>query len=92
MKDDNLIELTLQIDGMHCPMCEDHVNNKIRRVKGVRKVSSSHRKNQATVIIEEGTSVEEVANAVTSQGYRLLHSETKPYVKKGFFASLFKKS
>ena len=88
MESKNQIEATLSIEGMHCPMCEDHVNDKIRRVKGVKKVNSSHRKNNAIVIMEEGTPLTELSKAVSQEGYRVLGMTSKPYVKKGFFSSL----
>ena len=79
----------MQIEGMHCPMCEDHVNDKIRRVRGVRSVKSSHRKGIAVVVLEEGTNREEVRNAVASMGYRFLSESEKPYQKRSLFDKIF---
>lgn len=88
---EELLELTLKIDGMKCGMCESHINDLVRRVKGVKKVNSSHSRGEAVVILSKDTSIEDIKNAITKDGYRVLNEETKPYVKKGFFASLFKK-
>ena len=53
MKEKKLIQYTLTIDGMKCGMCESHVNDVVRRVKGVKKVTSSHLKGNTVVVMEE---------------------------------------
>lgn len=87
---ENLIEYTLGVDGMKCGMCESHVNDVVRRVEGVKKVNSSHVKNNCVVIIEEDCSREAIKDAISKQGYRVLSENEKPYVKKTIF-SIFKK-
>ena len=37
-----MLKITLEVEGMHCGMCETHVNDVVRRVDGVKKVKSSH--------------------------------------------------
>ena len=39
-----MIKIVLEVEGMHCGMCETHVNDVVRRVEGVKKVKSSHAK------------------------------------------------
>ncbi|MDE7076510.1 MAG: cation transporter, partial [Clostridia bacterium] len=34
-----MIELTIEVEGMKCGMCESHVNDVVRRVSGVKKVN-----------------------------------------------------
>ena len=48
-----MIMLTLTIDGMHCSMCESHVNDIIRRSEKIKKVTSSHLKNETKIILED---------------------------------------
>lgn len=36
-----MIKTTVGIDGMMCGMCEDHVNDAIRKSFDIKKVSSS---------------------------------------------------
>lgn len=45
-------KITLKIDGMMCGMCESHVNDCIRRSFNVKKVKSSHIKNETVIITE----------------------------------------
>ena len=37
-----MVKITAQVEGMHCGMCEAHVNGVVRRAFPVKKVSSSH--------------------------------------------------
>lgn len=90
MEEKKLIQYTLTIDGMKCGMCESHVNDVVRRVKGVKKVTSSHLKGNIVVLMEETTSKKEIKNVIEKEGYHVLNEEEKPYEKKGFF-SIFKK-
>ena len=78
MEEKKLVQYTLSIDGMKCGMCESHVNDVVRRVKGVKKVNSSHLKGN------------DIKNAIEKEGYHVLKEEEKPYQRKGFF-SIFKK-
>ncbi len=90
MSETKLVEYTLKIDGMKCGMCESHVNDVVRKVSGVKRVTSSHVKNNSVIIMEEGTSKEKLKDAITKQGYKVLGEEEKPYVKRGLFSFLKK--
>ena len=43
-------KITLEIDGMMCGMCENHVNDAIRNEFTVKKVTSSHTKNRSLLL------------------------------------------
>lgn len=87
---ENLIEYTLGVEGMKCGMCESHVNDVVRKVEGVKKVNSSHSKNNCVIVMEANTSKETIKDAISKQGYTIFSEEEKPYVKKTMF-SIFKK-
>lgn len=80
-----MIELTIAVEGMMCGMCESHVNDAVRRVNGVKKVSSSHSKARTVVIAEDSVDSEKLAEAIKAQGYGVENIECKPYVKRGIF-------
>ncbi|MGN1104368.1 MAG: heavy-metal-associated domain-containing protein [Candidatus Coproplasma sp.] len=80
-----MTELKIQVEGMHCGMCESHVNDVVRRVAGVKKVSSSHARNQTVVIAEDGVDKEAIVQAIKSQGYAVGRVDSQPYVKRGLF-------
>lgn len=80
-----MIELTIKVEGMMCGMCESHVNDAVRRVNGVKKVSSSHSKAKTVVIAEESVDSDSIVEAIRSQGYGVGDVERKPFVKRGIF-------
>lgn len=48
-------KVTVKIEGMMCGMCEAHICDEIRRNFGVKKVSASHKKGEATILTERAT-------------------------------------
>ena len=76
---------TLNITGMACNMCEAHVNDAIRENFKVKKVNSSHTKNQTEIISEEPLDETAIKEAVAPTGYKLLGISSEPYEKKGLF-------
>ncbi|MCD8295154.1 MAG: cation transporter [Clostridia bacterium] len=76
---------TLKIDGMHCGMCEAHVNDMVRDAVDVKKVTSSHTKGETVIITETAPDLEAITAAIQKQGYRVLSSESEEYEKKGLF-------
>lgn len=80
-----MIEITIEVEGMKCGMCESHVNDTVRRVTGVKKVNSSHAKNKTVVIAEDSVNPEEIVKAIAAQGYNVGRTESKPYEKRGLF-------
>ncbi len=84
-----MVKMTLDVDGMMCGMCEAHVNDAIRKVFEVKKVTSSHSKGQTEIIAEQPLDEEKLKETIDSTGYKVLGVKTEPYEKKGF--SLFRK-
>ncbi|MCD8285995.1 MAG: cation transporter [Clostridia bacterium] len=80
-----MYRITLKIDGMHCGMCEAHVNDMVRDAADVKKVTSSHTKGETVILSETAPDTEAIAAAIQAQGYRVLSSETEEYEKKGLF-------
>ena len=50
-----MYQITLNIDGMMCGMCESHINDAVRNAFPVKKVTSSHSRGE-TVILSETAS------------------------------------
>ena len=48
-----MFKITVDVDGMQCGMCENHVNEAVRGAFPVKKVSSSHSKKQTVIIIRQ---------------------------------------
>ena len=82
----NMIKIEFEVDGMRCGMCEAHINDAVRRVEGVRKVSSSHKKGKTEVIAQDGTNPEMIKQAIEQQGYIVKNTESGSYEKRGLFS------
>ena len=82
-----MVKMTLSVDGMACGMCEAHVNDAVRKVFQVKKVTSSHSKGITEIIAEEPLDEEKLKSAIEATGYTVLGIKTEPYEKKKF--SLF---
>ena len=76
---------TVKIDGMMCGMCEAHMNDAIRKEFDVKKVTSSHTKNESVIICENELDEAAISKAVADTGYELKGIEKEPYKKRGLF-------
>ena len=83
-----MLKIVLEVEGMHCGMCETHVNDVVRRIEGVKKVKSSHAKGRTEVVAEAEDSVNTalIKEAIAKQGYGVGRIETQPYEKHGLFS------
>lgn len=67
---------SLQIEGMTCASCAEHVRNALQKVPGVRSVSVSYPDRLAKLTLDEGTSPAALTTAVAAAGYRALRADT----------------
>ena len=81
-----MLKITLEVEGMHCGMCETHVNDVVRRVEGVKKVASSHAKGRTEVLAEDAVNIELIKEAIAKQGYAVEKVTSEPYEKRGLFS------
>ena len=80
-----MIKTIAKVDGMMCGMCEAHVNDAVRKVFDVKKVSSSHAKGETIIISENEIDAEKLTAAIDETGYKVLSVNSEPYKKKGLF-------
>ena len=80
-----MVKTTVEVTGMACGMCEAHVNDAIRDAFSIKKVSSSHTKNETEIISEEELDAKKIKNVITEQGYEVGAIKSEPYQKKGLF-------
>ncbi len=80
-----MYETIVKIDGMMCGMCESHINDVIRKTCNPKKVKSSAKKNQATILSEDELDLNALEKAIEATGYHYVSAESKPYEKKGLF-------
>ncbi|WP_334145958.1 heavy-metal-associated domain-containing protein [Muricomes intestini] len=85
-----MIEIKMQVDGMQCGMCETHINDAVRRAFPVKKVTSSHSKNQTVILSEKDIDEAELRGIIDDTGYEVVSVLKAPYEKKGLFSSFRK--
>ena len=85
-------EFIIKIDGMMCGMCENHVNDAIRNVSNVKKVTSSHKNGETVIVADDDFDLDKATSSITALGYKVGEITEKPYKKQGFFSNLFKKN
>ena len=66
---------SLQIEGMTCASCADHVRDALQTVPGVQSVSVSYADRLAKVTVDEGTAPAALTAAVAAAGYKALRAE-----------------
>ena len=86
-----MLKITLNIEGMKCPNCENHMNEAIRKNFDVEEVTSSHAKNETVIITENDIDESKLSEIVTEEGYEFKGITKELYEKKGFFSKIFKK-
>ena len=80
-----MVKITAGIDGMMCNMCEAHMNDAVRNIFKVKKVSSSHTDKRSVIIAKEDIPEDKLREVVEKTGYKLTSYESEPYEKKGLF-------
>ena len=80
-----MYQITLNIDGMMCAMCESHVNDAVRNAFPVKKVTSSHSRGETVILSETEIPEAELRPVIAKTGYELMSYACAPYEKKSLF-------
>lgn len=72
---------------MQCGMCEAHVNDAVRKAFDVKKVTSSHTKNQTVILSEQPIDEQALRDVINRTGYEVTSLTSEPYEKKGLFGA-----
>lgn len=83
-------KITLKVDGMQCGMCEAHVNDAVRGMFPVKKVTSSHSKGETVILAEQPIDEQALRDTIGKTGYTVLSVSVEPYERKGLFSGLHK--
>ena len=86
-----MLKITMEIDGMMCGMCENHINDAIRREFKVKKVTSSHTKRQTVILTEKPLDEDRLRKVIDETSYKVMSIETVEEEKRGGLFGLFKK-
>lgn len=63
-----MVKITVGIDGMACGMCEAHINEAVRNVFPVKKVTSSHTRKETVILAEREIPERRFAKSLRRQG------------------------
>ncbi len=74
-----MVKITLIIEGMVCGMCEAHINDTIRNVFKVKKVTSSRAKKKTVIISPNELPNEELKSTIKNAGYDVISIRSEPY-------------
>ncbi len=85
-----MLKITVKVDGMMCGMCEAHVNDAVRKLCKVKKVTSSHSKGETVIITETDIPDTSLKTALEAIGYKILSASRESYEKKGLLGFLKK--
>ena len=83
-----MVKITIGVEGMACGMCEAHINEAVRNIFQVKKVTSSHTKKQTVIVAEKDISEQELKNVIEKAGYDVVSVSSEPYEKKGLFGKM----
>lgn len=77
-----MVKITVKVEGMACGMCEAHINEAVRNAFSVKKVTSSHTKNQTIILAENELDEQKLKEVIAKSGYDLVSIGKEPYEKK----------
>lgn len=73
---DDLIQTTIEIEGMTCDACQEHVDHAINELEGIVSVKTSYSLENTIVEFDKTkTDLEEIRNAINSTGYKAIDHE-----------------
>lgn len=81
-------KIVIGIDGMACEMCEAHVKDVLRKHFNPEKVTASHQKGEATMVVQQEVAPEAIHGALDPTGYTVTSIHREDYVKRGLLSFL----
>lgn len=80
-----MLQYTVQVDGMMCGMCENHVNDAVRKAFSVKKVTASRSKHRVEIVTEDELDEQLLRDTIQALGYDVGEIRKEPWKKKGLF-------
>jgi copper chaperone CopZ len=72
----NIQTVNLEIKGMTCTSCEEHINHSVNQLNGILNVKSSYENENAEIEFDNSkTTIEEIKKAVNSTGYSVINTK-----------------
>lgn len=86
-----MLQITVGVEGMQCPMCEAHVNEAVRNAFCVESVTVSHKKKSVTILTKNDIDEQELKSVIEETGYSAGTVEKAEQTEKKGLFSLFRK-
>ena len=86
-----MIRTTVQVSGMVCGMCEAHVNDAVRCVFPVKKVSSSRVRGETVIESETPLDHEKLRQVINNTGYLMLSASEEEMTKRSLIRNIWGK-
>lgn len=84
-----MIKITVKVDGMVCGMCETNINEMVKKVFDVKKITTSHARRETVILTEENIDDQELKDIIGQAGYGVISIDKEEYKKKRLFGKLF---
>ncbi len=70
----NAQTINLEINGMTCTSCEEHINHSVNQLSGIVNIKSSYKNGTTKIEFDNSkTTIEEIEKAVNSTGYSVIN-------------------
>jgi len=74
----NIQTINLEVKGMTCASCEEHINHSVNQLNGILKVKSSYKNGNTEIEFDNSkTTIEEIKKSVNSTGYSVINTKEK---------------
>ncbi len=74
--EDDQVKTTIEIEGMTCDACQEHVDHAINELEGIVSVKTSYSLENTVVEFDNTkTDIKEIRNAINSTGYKAIDHE-----------------
>ncbi len=74
----NIQTLTVDIEGMTCNACEQHVNHAVNQLEGIVQIQSSYKEANSNIQFDStSVNVKDILKAIESTGYKITQSTLK---------------
>lgn len=78
-----MVKVIMEVEGMHCPMCENRVNNAVKAIVAPRSISSSAKEGRTEFTASDAPDEAAVRAAIEDMGFSV-KSYSVEAAKKGF--------
>lgn len=74
----NIQTINIEIKGMTCASCEEHINHSVNQLDGIINIKSSYENGNSVIEFDNSkTSIEEIKKSVNATGYSVINAKEK---------------